>query len=224
MEQYLTPKSKPYFDKINLIVKNISKIIESDIFIYGGFVRDLIRHYFEYNSDNMTDFIEPKDVDIWVASKHSLRSWDYDVRNLYKRKDELNITLMGGAGGGAPFSDREVYSLVKIIIDNINFDMNTNINDWSVYNDLSDFTVNNLSIDMNNNITQRTNTKYTVEEVITHIKDKSLICCVNHEKLHRYIHFFCDETKRYKLALMTRLEKMENKGYKIVYLSSIFSV
>ncbi len=157
MEQYLTPKSKPYFDKISAIVKNISNVLKSDIFIFGGCVRDLIQHYFEYITDNEVEFIEPKDVDIWVSDDHSMRSWDIAMKNLYKRKDEIapesNFTFMGGAGGGTPFSDREVYSLVKIIIDNINFDMTTNVNDWSVYNDLSDFTVNNLSIDMNHNIT-----------------------------------------------------------------------
>ena len=225
MKQYLTPKSKPYFDKITSIVINISKILESEIFIYGGFVRDLIQHYFEYNVNNEIEFIKPNDVDIWVSQKYShkysLRSWDYTIRNLYNRKDELNITFMGG-GSGSAFSDREVYSLVKIVIDNITFDMTTDINFWSVYNDLSDFTVNNLSIDMNHNITQRTETKYTIDEIITHIKDKSIVCCINHKKLDNYIKFYCDETNYYKSKLRDRLVKMEGKNYKRFDLSSIF--
>ncbi len=213
MEQYLTPKSKPYFDKVNAIVKNISLILQHDIFIFGGFVRDLILHYFEYTVNNNVEFIEPKDVDIWVSCDHSMRSWNFAMRNLYKKKDEINFTFMGGAGGGTPFSDREVYSLVKIIIDNINFDMTTDINDWSCYNDLCDFTVNNLSIDMNYNITQRTKTEYTLDDIIIHIKDKQLFSCVNHKKLEKYIHFFHDETEYYKTKLITRTQKLEEKGY-----------
>ena len=65
---YLTPKSSPYYEKVQMVVSKLADIMEHPIVIYGGMVRDIITHYYEYQRDNSVEFIEPNDVDLHVCA------------------------------------------------------------------------------------------------------------------------------------------------------------
>jgi hypothetical protein len=89
-------------------------------------------------------------------------------------------------------------------IDEINFDMCTNINNFSekaytTFKNLSDFTVNNLYIDINGQLNKRIDcSNYTLDDCIEDIKNKKLhnIYIVPNEEEYSMINFFDKREKK----------------------------
>jgi hypothetical protein len=101
---YLTPESQPFFEHVMAIVKKMEEYYEKidthknptgtvcNIYIFGGFIRDLITHYFKYQQDNTTKFVEFKDIDLWFyypdkknyGYKNSMTTWNWATNSLFK--------------------------------------------------------------------------------------------------------------------------------------------
>lgn len=186
--QFLNHKSSTYYNEVIDIIKEINSLnIEKNkpkIYIFGGFIREIISHY--YSSD--TEFIPSKDVDLWFDYKPqndyiSLNSWIYRYRQiLYNLNNKINIT---DAYRYNVFDDISKYGLLKLKFNNIDFDISTCINTCSLFDTLSDYTVNNLYIDIDGNINTRINSIYSVSDILLHIKKKELykISTLNDENI-----------------------------------------
>lgn len=91
MINFLTPKSSPYYERVQSIVNKMANTIEYPIMIYGGMVRDMITHYYEYNFDNNVEFTEPNDVDLHIMHPSeykkfrcfSMNSYNYIMKKLW---------------------------------------------------------------------------------------------------------------------------------------------
>ena len=228
INNFLTPKSKPFYDHIIGIIQKLNEYqqkvelwklpdnLQCNIVIFGGFIRDLIRHYFEYQNNEDVEFIKPKDIDTWFHYKspmddeyhkfsHSMTSWIRYLRALneimrYNSEYDVNHYLSGYS-----FSvDITKYCVCTMEIDEINFDMCTDINNYSgkaftTFKNLSDFTVNNLYIDINGQLNKRDDcSDYTLDICIDDIKNKKLhnIYIVPNEEEYSMINFFDKREKK----------------------------
>ncbi len=235
IKYYLTPKSKPYYTKVIEIVEYLKTIAFYDksssffgsstkleIHIFGGFVRNIISHYFNPTED----FVPSADVDIWFDYSqyrtHSYNSWRRHCVKMFgdlkQKYDVGNECLISNELG-----PRETYGLCKLTIDGIKFDFNTDINGESTYSSLADFSVNNLSINTEGNLSKRVNEccDYSLEELIEHIKDKKLINILDVKQVMKYIEwgYLNEETRQIKFH--QRITKMISYGYKNNYLRQI---
>lgn len=213
MIDYLTPKSSSYYERIRTEVSRISKTIGFPIVIYGGMVRDMIIHYYEYQNNNMIDFIEPNDVDLHIMSSSkdhifSMNHYNYMMKILWDNKmiekDETDyITIY-----------KENYSLVKFVINGIKFDISANINNWCIYNDIADYSINCLTII--DNILGVRAIDMDVNEIITHIEKKELHCVLDKKNIQRYIDYWKENEnviQHYDNKMIERHQKMINKGF-----------
>ena len=56
---YLDRNNQDLYNKVIEIVKTIERLSFCNIFIYGGFVRDIIDNYYTNNN------LKPSDIDLW---------------------------------------------------------------------------------------------------------------------------------------------------------------
>ena len=56
---YIKPNNQDLYNKIIEIVKTIENFAQCEIYIYGGFIRNIIDNY--YSNNNLT----PTDIDLW---------------------------------------------------------------------------------------------------------------------------------------------------------------
>ena len=214
---YLTPKSSLYYEKVQSIVNKLADIMEYPIVIYGGMVRDMISHYYDYQRDISVEFTEPNDVDLHITcpseykylNHFSMNHYNYLMKKLWDNKmvekdmtDYVNIY-------------RENYSLVKFVIDDIKFDMSADINHWCIYDDITDYSVNCLNVDRNNMIGVRS-IDMEVPIILTHIEKKELHNVLDRKKLQRYIDYYGkDEStiQHYENKIAERYNKMLSKQY-----------
>ncbi len=227
IKQYLTPKSEIYYNKVISIIEHLKTIAFFDnnsqinnykveINIFGGFIRDIISHYF--HPDN--DFIPSTDVDIWFTYYDKDKELSYSqnmwnslfIKIINDLKMKYNVSKAITTYDSVP---RETYGVCKAIIDGIHFDFNTGINSSSSYKTISDFTVNNLSIDINGNILKRVNEccDFNVENIIAHIKQKKLINIVNPKVIEKYIEQGLSTKEIQELLINRREQKMIKNGY-----------
>lgn len=217
MINFLTPKSSPYYERVQSIVNKLATTLEYPIMIYGGMVRDMITHYYEYQLDNIVEFTEPNDVDLHIMHPSeyknfrcfSMNSYNYIMKKLWDNKmvekdmtDYVNIY-------------RENYSLVKFVIDGIKFDISADINHWSIYDDITDYSVNCLTIDKDNMIGVR-GIGMEVDRILIHIKNKELHNVLDREKLQRYIDYYGkyeSTIQHYENKIAERQQKMLSKGF-----------
>ncbi len=228
IKQYLTPKSEIYYNKVISIIEYLKTIAFFDnnsqinnykveINIFGGFIRDIISHYFYPDED----FIPSADVDMWFTYycndkilSYSQNMWNsLFIKIINDLKMKYNVSKAITTYESVP---RETYGVCKATIDNIQFDFNTDINGSSSYKTISDFTVNNLSIDMNGNILKRVNEccDFNVDDIIIHIKQKKLINIVNPKIIEKYIEQGLSTKEIQELLINRREQKMKKYGYK----------
>ena len=228
---FLTPKSKPFYDLVISIVEKLEEYqqkvdlwkipdgLECNIVIFGGFIRDLILHYFEYQKDDNSEFNKPKDIDLWFHYKspydtqyhkfsHSMTSWERYLSALKKiMRHHSEYDVEDSLTGFIHSYEITDYCVLTMTIDNIRFDMCANINKYSgesftTFKDLSDFTVNNLFIDTKGMMKKRINyANYTLDDCIDDIK---------HKKLHN---IFIDPGNEYGVRFDAREKKMLSYGY-----------
>lgn len=211
---YLTNNTKEIYKLIIDICKNIENISNSKIYIFGGFIRNLIENY--HNPESKFKF---NDIDIWFYQSrydnlnNSFTRWKINVlrnivpklRNIYKISDQVICY--------SSECPRELYGLYKVNINDINFDFSTNINSENQYKKLSDYTVNNLTMDTEGNLYTRIDTQYTIDNIIEHIKNKKLIKIINSNVIDDYIHYLNDNKEYYIKKMNEREQKMINYGY-----------
>lgn len=222
IKQYLTPKSEIYYNKVMSIIEYLKTIAFFDnnnkveINIFGGFIREIISHYFHPDED----FVPSTDVDIWFKhyNKGLELSYSQNIWNslFIKMINDLNIKYnISKAFASRETVPRETYGVCKATIDGINFDFNTDINGSSSYKTISDFTINNLAIDINGNILKRVNEccNFNVGDIIGHIKEKKLINIVNPKVIEKYIKQGWSTKEIQDLLITKREQKMINYGY-----------
>ena len=229
INNFLTPKSKPFYDHIISIIEKLNEYqknaelphrngAECDIVIFGGFIRDLILHYFEYQKNQDIEFIKPKDIDTWFhyisihdneyrKFSHSMTSWQRYLSTIKKMIHEFSEYDIKNQMGYTISYDLSNYCVYTMEIDGINFDMCANINNYSgnaftTFKNLSDFTVNNLYIDTKGQLKKRIDCPdYTIDDCIEDIKNK---------KLHN---IYVDLGKEYGVCFDKRKKKMLDYGY-----------
>ena len=223
IKQYLTPKSQIYYTKVMAIIDHLKTIAFFDnshkveINIFGGFIREIISHYFHQDKD----FVPSADVDIWFTYynsnyrklAYSQNNWHYlsiqIIKDLKKTYDVSNSII------SIESVPRETYGVCHVNIDGIKFDFNTDINGESAYRTISDFTVNNLTIDTDGNILKRVSETcdFNVSEIISQIKEKKLINIVNPKPIKRYINCGFSNEEVEKIKFEKREAKMLSYGY-----------
>jgi hypothetical protein len=213
---YLTPKSAYYYERIRMIVDKLASLFEYNVVIYGGMVRDIISHYYEYQRDNSIEFIEPKDVDLHINMKPSSH-WNYFSMNHYnylmKKLWDNKIVELDKTDYRTIYQDN--YTLVKFVIDGIQFDISANVNQWCIYDDITDYSVNCLNINSDNIIGVR-GIDMEVEIILHHIENKELHNVLDRTKLKRYLDYYNNDVsviQYYEDKIIERNSKMLNKGY-----------
>jgi hypothetical protein len=194
LKDYITPKSSEYYYKVMGIVTDLQTYMQANTktnrytkepvntLIYGGFIRNIIDHYYHPHDD----FTPSKDVDVWMY-KHAIDpaqarfsfSNDSFMRNMRQTLNELkskyNIPSIPYSPYVDPTKFTKSYSVFRQTIDNIDFDLCAQINSSDTFASLTDFTVNNLYIDTMGNIIVRLKCEYSLDEITDHIKHKKLV-------------------------------------------------
>jgi hypothetical protein len=219
--EYLTPKSAAYYERVCLVVNKISSLIGYKINIYGGAVRDIISHYHDYIKDNTAEFTEPKDIDLHILANGTsmlcaTHMWDHFSMNHYNymMKKLWDNKLIESDKTDYYTIYQDNYSLVKFVIDGIQFDISANINHWCIYDDITDYTVNCLTI--NNNIIGVRGIQIEVDTIINHIKDKELHNVIDMKKMQKYYDYFDNKESviaYYDMKFAERRERMLAKNY-----------
>ena len=215
---YLTPRSAPYYERVRMVVDKLISVFEYNVVIYGGMVRDIISHYYEYQVDNMVEFIEPKDVDLHINTEGRPNScWDYFSMNHYnylmKKLWDNKMVELDKTDYRTIYQDN--YTLVKFVIDGISFDISANVNHWCVYDDITDYSVNCLNVNSNNIIGVR-GIDMDVGTILNHIENKMLYNVLDKKKLQRYIDYYNNDVsvvQYYEDKIIERHSKMLDKGY-----------
>jgi len=215
IKDFLTEETEKIYNEVIDIVKFLESVTKININIFGGFIRDIICHYY-----NPTEEFKYSDIDIWLMhGRISLNSWKYRVENIVEKIKEKYSKIEEFGTYCYTFSARDNYGLLKIIINDIKFDISTNINYDSLFNNLCDFSVNNLYINSDGEIFTRTETKYNVNETIVHVKEKKIYDILNKDILEKkYIN--CDtelySEDYYNIRLKQRKIKLIYDDYLLI--------
>jgi hypothetical protein len=222
IKQFLTPKSEIYYTKVMNIIEDMTRkelyqsvfiSEELNIYIYGGFIREIISHYFHPEDE----FIPSTDVDLWFSFYDSNKEeysypysiWVHRCGKLIKSLGETHD--ISKADTSNKIKTDETYSIYNINIDEIDFDFNVKTSFYSSYKTISDFTVNSLTMDTNGNIFKRLPEycDFDINEIITHIKERKLIKMINPDAIKVGYTTEQIQTERF----IKREQKMINYGY-----------
>ena len=216
IKDFLTPKSEKYYTEVLNIVRELeekSKINDKNTYIsiYGGFIRNIILHYFEYQQNNEVNFTPSKDVDIWFH--HNKNTW-ISFNTFLRRMNTIidSMKEFNFVCDKQNIVDKNIinYRIQKYIINDIHFDVCSNINNFSTFDTLSDFSVNNIFIDINGVLNKRVNCIYSLEQCINHIQNREIHVIVDDLFIKNNIDNF-DNHDNY---MQLRKLKMNSYGYK----------
>ena len=215
-----TNEAIEYHKKLQNLLKFIEEITGCDVLVFGGYLRTVIQNFY------LKEFKEPNDIDIWLEVKnrcsYSLNSYvklldakfnfkylhiPFDSatnkNNLEKCKEKYNISKINLASfprssfgnNNGPIN----YGLFRIEIDNIYFDIVTDLNvePLTSFKRICDYTVNNLYFDSNGEINTRCESKYTINDILHHIKEKITYEIYDYEFLKKYYDEDGDNTYSY---------------------------
>ena len=211
---YIKPNNQDLYNKIIEIVKTIENFAQCEIYIYGGFIRNIIDNY--YSNNNLT----PTDIDLWFNFGENINiSYNY-----WKEKIEIlliQLRRVYQVENNYIFFDmrdtRDKYGLCKIKINGIIFDFCTKINNENRFDILCDYTVNNLYIKTNGELYTRINTLFTLNEIINHIESKKLISIINQYLINSYIELDKHNNNYYHDYYHDLFEKRKNKMIEFRY-------
>lgn len=223
INEYLTCASKPHFDKIMSIVRFIKTCFDEldtkdvshnkikSIYVFGGFIRDLISHHF----DGSDSFEITGDVDVWLKFNHGCISFsrrEHMMKILYQQliENKFNTKIIMRMDGLEP--ENMEYIAKGFLINGIKFDICANINNRIQFRSLSDFSVNNLYINQDGNVHSRVKTRFTVPQIIKHIKMKYLINITGGEEISTYR---MDKVIRKGYAIKEKTEEITDDGWMI---------
>ena len=215
--------AKAFYEKVLSITRDIEEITKGRVLIFGGLLRRIIETHF--NPDLK---FETPDVDIWINRifpedsfydvyrefGYSHTSWDRERKLIFteiakKHKTDENYLVY------PEFGYRINYGVCTMVIDDIKFDMCTNINLFTTFTKLSDYSCNNLYTDtVTGTLAMRVKTQYDINDCIEHIRNKKLYEIYDEDFITNELINYCpnhasyyDEKKKY------RKEKMLSYGY-----------
>ena len=243
---FLTPYSRPYYEKVITILQMLQDALNSqtgiykdhkdidqmdypfvvyeeesrankvEILIFGGFLRNLLEHYYSGETENHP----PKDVDIFIKFNQELvripsqTTWIRNIVPFIKESLAGKFEISNTCILITRKHDHE-YCAAKMVIDGIHFDISSHINDWDIsprFDKLTDYTVNNLVCSLDSILQTRVKIdEYDLTKTLDHIRHKKLISILNESTLGwLYRNFDAVTVEEY---LKERLAKMLAYGY-----------
>lgn len=214
ISDYITEKSKEYHEKVKEIIKRVQKLTDMDAFVFGGYPRDIIRHYYDHQKDSDVSFAPPVDIDIYLRSRHmkdrgnSYSTWRVIMRYLTSQKD---VTVLKRPSLEDDGNDSEKYTLYKCIINDITVDICTMINFHASFDTIMDFDINAIYFTNNGQMGLRKPVEdKDINDVISNIEKGMMVpIYLNDEyirdKRKNIIGFF--------KGIQYRIQKMVLKGY-----------
>lgn len=215
---YLTPKSTPFFEKMQLLSRRVLNSGGVTGAVFGGAVLSLIQHKFEYDQNPQVTFVPPKDIDIWMNYDKNDYGGGRFSRNSLERMFQRNIIPYLDENGynhswETVRTHGNNYGIKRLQIDSFEFDLCANVNNSCYFNELGDFTVTSLYFDVNSGIIGvRIPNSYNVETIIEHIKQKKLKPFMNYPRLAQLIKR-SGEYDIYLRRSTEREKKMLGKGF-----------
>ena len=198
MEAFVTPAKEEYYSKVMRIVRHISDTLQSPVYIYGGFLRNIIE-----GQEKVAD-----DIDLWIDAAHSETSWSRAICHL---RGACNFML----SSMEYYNNRSVdYGLYRTVIDGLRFDISAPINGFNIFKNLSDFTCNNLYCTVDGVLNVRYRCAYSLVDHIEHIRQRRLVDITNWKFIEHVQKYLFPNTDYYaKMAY--RRDKMLAYGYEI---------
>jgi hypothetical protein len=194
IRDFVKSDKNDYYNKVIEIVKYIQMISNTEIAIFGGFVRDLI-------NDKI-----PKDVDIWFKYRRT-------ITNEIFRANFLEMVIMLDNKYSTICNDSETdYNTYSLIIEGIRFDFCCNTFNNKSFNELADFSVNNLYMLTDGVLQVRVPCEYNVEQIISHIRQRKLLYIINSEVVQSDS-YWNDSNQLYWQNVEKKLLKMTGYGY-----------
>lgn len=224
IQDYLTPKSRPHFEYVNKLLKQM--LAAGDLrnnksaAVFGGYVLNLIEHAFAYRANpKSTTYTPPKDIDVWLKYDSSQGSTEFSKTRMQRLFQQNIIPYLEEAGHTTSWNTHQEhqlsYSVHNLVVDGeFQFDFSGNAYGSSSFSNLGDFTVNNLFYDVyTGNLSMRIATEYTLRDIISdHIRNRKLVPMLRCDRLCNIIN-----TKTnydwYHAKLQTREQKTQAKGY-----------
>ena len=229
VQDYLTPKSRPYHEAMTALLGNMLPSAKLHGFLFGGYILGLIEHHAAYQANPDTaEYRPPNDVDVWFSGGETP-----DGRGCYSRNGiewyvlkNIGAYLMASGRKYKYLHDADadhlrLYGVAKLLVDDTyRFDLVCNINNSCKFDSLADFSVTNLyyklgygNISGDGQLKLRTECGgFTMEQVLGHIRARQLHPVVEFQKLGRFVRDQY-EYAWYQKKLASREQKMLDKGY-----------
>jgi hypothetical protein len=224
VQDYLTPKSRPYHEAMTALLGNMLASAKLHGFVFGGYILGLIEHHAAYQADPVgTEYRPPNDVDVWFSGGETP-----DGRGCYSRNGIEGFVLRNiidylVASGrkyqylhDADAEHLRLYGVAKLLIDDTyRFDLVCNVNNGCKFDSLADFSATNLYYKLGGDGQFKLRTEcggFNLEQVLGHIRAKELHPVVEFQKLGRFVHGQY-EYDWYQKKFTSREQKMLAKGY-----------
>jgi hypothetical protein len=194
IRDYIKSDKNDYYNKVIEIVKYIQRISNTEVAIFGGFVRDLI-------NDKV-----PKDVDIWFKFSRTI------TNEIFRAKFLEMVIILDNKYTIINNDSETDYNTYSLIIDGIRFDFCCNTFNNRSFNELADFSVNNLYMLIDGVLQVRVECEYNVEQIITHIRQRKLVYIINSEVIQSQ-GYWNGNNELYWRNVESKLVKMTGYGY-----------
>jgi len=225
IQDYLTPKSRPYFEYINKLLIRILTAgnikLNKSAAVFGGYVLNLVEHAFAYRADpHGATYTPPKDMDVWLCYDSSQGPTEFSktkMQNLFERNIIPYLKESGHTTTWETLQKHRLnYGVHNLVVDGeYRFDFNGNVYGSSSFGDLGDFTVNTLFYDVHTGkMSMRIASEYTLRDIISdHIRNRKLVPMLRCDRLQRIIRTEVDYDW-YFSKMQDRERKTLAKGYK----------
>jgi hypothetical protein len=212
IKSFLTPHTKDYYDKVLKIVTDLEEFSGVKIVIFGGFVRSIIEGSI------------PRDVDLWfkyVPPEYVCTPgiWRRRILDMIpKIREKYNITNLDiFLSKETEYENKgdENYEIATIKIQDIPFDFCCDTSSLLNFTTLADFSVNNLYMGLDGELKTRVNTNHTVNDIISHIKERKLIHITDMEIIKTYLSPYRPkyDLEYYKNKMVQKETKMISYGF-----------
>lgn len=227
IQDYLTPKSRPYFEYVNKLLKqmliagNIRDRDNKSAAVFGGYVLNLIEHAFAYRADPLqTTYTPPKDIDVWLRYDSCQGSTEFNLTQMQRIFKQNIIPFLEESGHITSWDTLKPhqlnYSVHNLVVDGeYRFDFSGNTFGSASFSNIVDFTVNSLFYDVHTGkIGMRLTTEYTLRDIISdHIRNRKLVPMLRCDKIRSIIRN-TDDFRWYCDKLKAREHNTQAKSYK----------
>lgn len=229
IQDYLTPKSRPYHEAMTALLGNMLASAKLHGFVFGGYILGLLEHHMAYQANpDAAEYRPPNDVDVWFSGSETPTGKGCYSRNGLELYVLKNIGKYLSASGRKYryLHDQEnehirLYGVAKLLVDNTyRFDLVCNVNNGCKFDSLADFSATNLyyklgygSVVGDGQLQLRTECGgFNLEQVLGHIRARELHPVVEFQKLGKFVRDKY-EYEWYQKKFMSREQKMLDKGY-----------